>query len=357
MKLSLAENIRTLRKQRKLTQEKLAEALGVTVGAVYKWESGQSQPELNLLVEMADFFDTSVDVLLGYRMKDNSLDAAVEPINACCKTLDPAAPTEAEKLLGKYPHSFRAVYVCASVYLAFGASSHDPDQLRRALELLERSKVLLAQNDNPRISEATICGNMSIAYFLLGKKEKSLALLRQNNANGIFSSHIGAILSILMDEPEEAVSYLSEAFTDGISALLSVIVGFVFVFRARNDWASALEILTWGIGLLTGLKTEAGQDALEKAHAELLVLLSYAQAKAGLGTEAEASLKKAGSMALRFDSMPDYSLKTMRFAEHLEHSVVLDIFGATASGSIAELIALLQDQRLADQWKELTAHE
>ena len=76
MKLSLAENIRTLRKQRKLTQEKLAEALGVTVGAVYKWESGQSQPELNLLVEMADFFDTSVDVLLGYRMKDNSLDAA-----------------------------------------------------------------------------------------------------------------------------------------------------------------------------------------------------------------------------------------------------------------------------------------
>ena len=42
MKLSLSENIRSLRKQRKMTQEKLAEALGVTVGAVYKWESGDS---------------------------------------------------------------------------------------------------------------------------------------------------------------------------------------------------------------------------------------------------------------------------------------------------------------------------
>ncbi|MBR5048118.1 MAG: helix-turn-helix transcriptional regulator, partial [Erysipelotrichaceae bacterium] len=71
MKLMLSENIRKFRKQRGMTQEKLAEALGVTVGAVYKWESGLSQPELSMLVDIADFFDTSVDVLLGCRMKDN----------------------------------------------------------------------------------------------------------------------------------------------------------------------------------------------------------------------------------------------------------------------------------------------
>lgn len=68
MKLKLSENIRVYRKQRKLTQEKLAEALGVTVGAVYKWESGLSQPELSMIVELADFFDISVDVLLGVSM-------------------------------------------------------------------------------------------------------------------------------------------------------------------------------------------------------------------------------------------------------------------------------------------------
>ena len=140
MKLSLSENIRSLRRQRKITQAKLAEALGVTVGAVYKWESGQSLPELNLVVELADFFDISVDVLLGYHMKDNSLDSALNRIASCCKTLDPAALTEAEKMLARYPHSFRAVYGCASVYLAFGASGRDPAQLRRALELLEQSK-------------------------------------------------------------------------------------------------------------------------------------------------------------------------------------------------------------------------
>ena len=66
MKIKLSENIRAFRKEHAMTQEQLAEVLNVTVGAVYKWESGQSVPELGTIVELADLFDTSVDVLLGY---------------------------------------------------------------------------------------------------------------------------------------------------------------------------------------------------------------------------------------------------------------------------------------------------
>lgn len=55
MENKLAENIRTFRKQRALTQEQLAEVLGVTVGAVYKWEARLSQPELSTIMELADF--------------------------------------------------------------------------------------------------------------------------------------------------------------------------------------------------------------------------------------------------------------------------------------------------------------
>ena len=85
MELTLAENIRAFRKARRLTQEQLAEVLGVTTGAVYKWESGLSVPELNLIVELADFFDTSVDTLLGYKMKDNRLDAIGQRLAGYCR--------------------------------------------------------------------------------------------------------------------------------------------------------------------------------------------------------------------------------------------------------------------------------
>ena len=56
MKIMLADNIRTFRKERSLTQEQLAEALGVTAGAVYKWEAKLSITELELIVQMAEFF-------------------------------------------------------------------------------------------------------------------------------------------------------------------------------------------------------------------------------------------------------------------------------------------------------------
>ena len=51
MKMMLAENIRAFRKERSLTQEQLAEALGVTSGiAVYKWEAKLSIPELEPVI-------------------------------------------------------------------------------------------------------------------------------------------------------------------------------------------------------------------------------------------------------------------------------------------------------------------
>ena len=89
MKMMLAENIRAFRKERSLTQEQLSEALGVTAGAVYKWEAKLSIPELDLIIQLADFFDTSVDVLLGYEVKDNRLEATVKRLQEYRRRKDP----------------------------------------------------------------------------------------------------------------------------------------------------------------------------------------------------------------------------------------------------------------------------
>ena len=55
-----------------MTQEQLAEALGVTFAAVSKWERGVTTPEPCYIVEMADLFETSVDALLGYQYRNNN---------------------------------------------------------------------------------------------------------------------------------------------------------------------------------------------------------------------------------------------------------------------------------------------
>ena len=57
MDIKFGENLKRMRKERSLTQEALADALGVTAGAVYKWEAGLSSPELEMLMRIADLFD------------------------------------------------------------------------------------------------------------------------------------------------------------------------------------------------------------------------------------------------------------------------------------------------------------
>ena len=63
--IKLHEQISFLRKQKGLTQEQLAKALGVTNQSVSKWESGQCCPDIQLLPSIAELFEVSVDELLG----------------------------------------------------------------------------------------------------------------------------------------------------------------------------------------------------------------------------------------------------------------------------------------------------
>ena len=64
--LNFSENIIRLRRKRGMTQEQLADFLGVTKASVSKWETKQSLPDLLMLPKLAAFFDVTIDQLLGY---------------------------------------------------------------------------------------------------------------------------------------------------------------------------------------------------------------------------------------------------------------------------------------------------
>ena len=63
--MGLGENIRKLRTQHKFSQEYLAEKLGVSRQAVSKWETGQTEPTVRNLVELARLFEISVSELVA----------------------------------------------------------------------------------------------------------------------------------------------------------------------------------------------------------------------------------------------------------------------------------------------------
>ena len=61
----LSANLKKYRVMKELTQEDVAEYLGITAQSVSKWERGESYPDITLLPALANIFETSVDLLLG----------------------------------------------------------------------------------------------------------------------------------------------------------------------------------------------------------------------------------------------------------------------------------------------------
>ena len=76
------EFLKHLRKEKGLTQEQLAEKIGVSRQTVSKWEGGQSTPDVERLVVLADCFGITVDALIrGVDISQTELDADSEPRN------------------------------------------------------------------------------------------------------------------------------------------------------------------------------------------------------------------------------------------------------------------------------------
>ena len=87
------EQIRALRQQRGLSREKLAQQLGISATAVYKWECGLSEPSSANLQRMAALFRVSLDELasLAKPMDDQ--------VALMCRAMEQMSPEDRERLL------------------------------------------------------------------------------------------------------------------------------------------------------------------------------------------------------------------------------------------------------------------
>lgn len=66
MEIRIGENIKRLRKAKSVTQEQIAEVLGISVTAVSKWERNETYPDITLLFPLAHYFGVTLDELMGY---------------------------------------------------------------------------------------------------------------------------------------------------------------------------------------------------------------------------------------------------------------------------------------------------
>lgn len=133
--MSFADNLQYLRKKNKITQEELAEDLGVSRQSVSKWETGEAYPETEKLIALCDKFDVTLDDLMrGDVVKEDDEDEDKpedSPEEKEEESGDGATPVQSggccgcgdghnEPSLLAQRLSALTVFVCAATYVCLG---------------------------------------------------------------------------------------------------------------------------------------------------------------------------------------------------------------------------------------------
>ncbi|MCM1149103.1 MAG: helix-turn-helix domain-containing protein [Butyricicoccus sp.] len=81
----MVKNLRKLRINAKLTQQELADAIGITQQSINKYENHGVEPDIYMLIKLSDYFHTTVDYLVGHTPVPDQI--ATEELELNCAEL------------------------------------------------------------------------------------------------------------------------------------------------------------------------------------------------------------------------------------------------------------------------------
>lgn len=215
--MKIHENIRSIRKERQMTQEALAEAMGVSCAAVSKWEKGQCVPDLVTLMALADYFEMSVDALLDHRLEGGSLE---KQLNGAESAADACDAEEAARLCSQalrfYPNSPEAAERCADIYYQLFIQSGEKSWMEHCIAQTQRLFTLKkGEPESERLSRLRSLANQ---YELLCQWDKARDYFEQANVGGTEDGNIARCL-LGQGNAEEAVTMASDAILNAVFRL------------------------------------------------------------------------------------------------------------------------------------------
>ena len=353
MELKLAENIKRMRKERSLTQEALANALGVTVGAVYKWEADLTSPEIGMLVRIADIFDTSVDTLLGYEMADKRKGEITEYIYDLLAKKDRSALEEVQKALIKYPNDYGMICAAGNVFSAFGIEDKDKDMMRKAISYFEKALGIVPYDIDPRFGKLSLIGNTALLYFLTGDNDKALSMMIENNEAGVFSSKIGWLTAMKGDTGEDCYGRLIGSFTDLNFEMLNTASGLLFYYKNKGDLNRVRTLARWCIEYTDNIRKTEEPCFFDKMKCSYLTAESFAYFKSGEKDKAEELLTEALELAEVFDSSEEKLTDLIKLFDSQKNVGTFSLLGETAMESVTYTLNLIDDRKFTTLWNKI----
>ena len=358
MQLKVSENIKRYRKEMGLTQEELAEAMEVTIGAVSKWENGNNVPDITTLMELANLYNISMDELIGYDKSSKNIDALDKQIEDLCDAHRfEEAITAANAALARYPHTFKILFRCARMYFYKYIEGSDEKDCEAAIDLMKRSMEYLSQNTDPEISEYTI--RLYIAELHKEKDpDKALSELKSINYNGCNDA---AITKILLDtgKRDDCLDVGTSAFLKSYGTLYQLVNNVSLAMAStgkKKDIEKAIELADFGIMLTEWYSKENSVGYFHKLKAIILILKAWWLSCLGDFDAMKACTKAAYELAVSYDSSDSATSdlsKSFRFYYSKKKSTVFDSLGTSAVAGIDSLFSKEADESTKKNYRHM----
>lgn len=273
--MEIGKRIQCLRREKKLTQEQLASALGVTSAAVSKWETNAAMPDVTMLCPLARMLGITVDELLDFRpaLEQEEINALLEDRRKLFeeKRLEEAGAS-CEALLREYPSDLRLKCAAAGLYVMYLSASTEEKwikaQLERAVALLEQSR----ESGDLELSASARSMLVSL-YVMQEEMDKALAILDEEPKVKIDTEMARANILLRKGELDEAEKLYQTGLWSSVRNVTMYLVGLHHVALRQEDGARALERLEQAMEVERVLRVDeldGGAGSLRLLRAEVL---------------------------------------------------------------------------------------
>ena len=172
MTVKIGEKIKELRKKADVTQERFAEYLGVTAQAVSKWEVESGYPDIELLPPIANFFNITIDELMGFDISKNQekIDRILRQLTRY--SLKGKAAEFLRNAVQEFPNHYELLYYLA--YYLKSEGSTDEEKLKNVHESISICKRILEDCTNDETLRSRSLQNLACSYNQIGDKRKAI---------------------------------------------------------------------------------------------------------------------------------------------------------------------------------------
>lgn len=243
-KLNIGDTIFQLRKKQNITQEKLADMVGVSAGAVSKWETGNSMPDISLLSALARALNTSLDILLSFRQELSEkevINIKQELINIFLHEGYTKGEMKCLEYLTEYPNSMFLKFSVAGLlqmYLMMADNRSDEyvkSKLEHALDLFSQ----VADSGESRYAPTALFCIAGIQMSLenYGESEKALDRLPKDQINPMT---LYPSIYLKQDRDDEAMNLCSRSLLQQLNQIYLSLSTMANISKKRKDYDKAL---------------------------------------------------------------------------------------------------------------------